>query len=173
VRVAAASGLYLSHSRRKNPYDLFAIFRQTFSSACRSKCAPCGEEERLLRADSVLTTSQRCTAIEQSTRAFGCLAYHRKMPIDMKTLAEAGARSRLTELEQEIEELKRAFPSIGRGTRKATASSNDAPAQPGAKATRRRTRKPMTAAQKKAVGERMKAYWAARRKDVAKADRKR
>ena len=39
---------------------------------------------------------------------------------------------------------------------------------PKAAGRRRRKRKPMTAAQKAAVGDRMKKYWAARRKAAAK-----
>lgn len=49
------------------------------------------------------------------------------------------------------------FPELfGRGRRSEAA----APAGP----TRRRNRKPMSAAQKKAVSERMRKYWAERRK---------
>jgi len=70
--------------------------------------------------------------------------------------ARIGAESRLVELKAEIAEIERAFPDLG-GRR--------GPGRPrAAEAPARRARKPMTAAQKKAVGERMKKYWAERRK---------
>jgi hypothetical protein len=97
--------------------------------------------------------------------------------MDMKALAQLGARARLSQLQEEISDLQRAFPDLGsggagtgarrRGRRPKIAS--DAPVQLAEAAqdeapTTIRKRKPMTAAQKKSVGERMKKYWAARRK---------
>jgi hypothetical protein len=80
------------------------------------------------------------------------------MPIDMKSLARVGAEMRLRELLAEVAEIRRAFPGIGgqRGPARA-ADKGEVP--------RRRRRPPrMSAAQKKAVSERMRKYWAARRK---------
>src|SRR5690242_15255133 len=79
--------------------------------------------------------------------------------------AQFGAAARLQEIQAELAEIERAFPGLsrrgpGRPRVIQTAASGEA--------TRRRSRKPMTAAQKKAVGIRMKAYWAARRKAAAK-----
>lgn len=90
------------------------------------------------------------------------MRYYRGMAIDMKALARAGAEARLRELLAEIEGIRRAFPGIGgagRGRSRATATP--AATKPPA---RRGRRKPMTAAEKKAVSDRMKKYWAGRRK---------
>jgi hypothetical protein len=88
------------------------------------------------------------------------------MPIDMKALARAGAEARVRELLDEVEEIRRAFPELREQQRgqKRVARSATEPA--------RRKRPPMSAAQKRAVGQRMKAYWAKRRKDAAKAEKK-
>jgi hypothetical protein len=94
--------------------------------------------------------------------------------MDMKALALLGARARVSQLQEEIGELQRAFPDLGsnaaprrRGRRPKAAA--EAPAElaetsQDEAAAPVRKRKPMTAAQKKSVGERMKKYWAARRK---------
>jgi hypothetical protein len=97
--------------------------------------------------------------------------------MDMKALAQLGARARLSQLQEEINELQQAFPDLGsrepaaqsrrRGRRpKAAANSTEQQAEAPQEAAPApvRKRKPMTAAQKKSVGERMKKYWAARRK---------
>lgn len=80
---------------------------------------------------------------------------------ELRRLARLGAARRLEELRREEAALRAAFPglgieSTGRGRRSAQAAN-------GATATRRRRRK-MSAAQKRAVSERMKKYWAERRK---------
>jgi len=100
------------------------------------------------------------------------LGYHRRMPIDMKDFARIGAQSRLAQLNQELEEIHRMFPGLrtdrkpGRPARNATAPAVLRSASDGKPAAKRaRNRKPMTAAQKKAVGDRMRKYWAARRKE--------
>jgi hypothetical protein len=72
-----------------------------------------------------------------------------------------GAARRLEELRREEAALRAAFPGLGsaaaeRGRRQAQAGN-------GATARRRRRRK-MSAAQKRAVSQRMKKYWAERRK---------
>jgi hypothetical protein len=76
---------------------------------------------------------------------------------DLKSYARAGAEARVRELNQELASIYRAFPDLagGAGVHK--------------RVPRKRRRKPMTAAQKKAVGERMKKYWAARRKTAKNA----
>ena len=101
----------------------------------------------------------------------------------MKDFARLGAEARISELNQELEAIYGAFPELrqgrwGRGARKvvvnqeepspfvragrggAGAAQGNGEARP-AKAARKR--KPMSAAQKKAVGERMRKYWQARR----------
>jgi len=87
-------------------------------------------------------------------------------PTDLNKYARIGAAMKLAELEHEIAALRRAFP----GLTSATAASKT-PATPAAKAApvgkpaRRRGRKrPMSAAERKAVSERMKKYWAERNK---------
>ena len=86
------------------------------------------------------------------------------MQINMNALARAGAAVRLAELQQEIASLEAAFPELN-GT--APAPKQGRAAKQGAAAgPLPRTRQPMSAAAKKAVGERMKAYWA-KRKGIA------
>jgi hypothetical protein len=99
------------------------------------------------------------------------------MPIDMHALARLGAQTRIAELVEEIDALLEAFPDLGQEParpvaaaatdknlskpRRPTASASASAQTDAAPATR--TRKPMSAAAKKAVGERMKAYWAKRK----------
>ena len=83
------------------------------------------------------------------------------MAFDLKELARRGAEARLAELRAEIAEIERAFPGLsGNGRARELIKVEEMTSG----RQRRRKRKPMTAAQKKAVGERMKKYWAARRK---------
>jgi len=78
---------------------------------------------------------------------------------ELRRLARLGAKARLEELQKEEASIRRAFPDLfSRGARKA-----------GATAGGRRRRRGMSAAARKAVSERMKKYWAARRKAKAKA----
>jgi len=70
------------------------------------------------------------------------------MAVNMRRLAAAGARVRLQELEQEKRDLFRKFPELR--------ARNPAPA-------RRRRWRP-SAAQRKAISDRMTRYWAGRRK---------
>jgi len=83
------------------------------------------------------------------------------MPIDLKSLAREGARKRIQELLEELAALRRSFPDL--------AERRPSPLRAVAPQKRRGRRTPMTAAQRKAVGIRMKAYWAARRKASAKS----
>jgi hypothetical protein len=87
----------------------------------------------------------------------------------MRRLARLGAERRLEELRQEEAAIRAAFPELGGGTSRrrggrATAPAPGAGAQAGAGKVRRRRRYKMSAAQKKAVSDRMRKYWAARRK---------
>lgn len=75
----------------------------------------------------------------------------------LQTFAEHGVRARLAELEHE----RQALLQYLNGNEKVETFTP-------AKAQRRaRKRKGMTAAQRKAVGVRMRKYWAARRRDEA------
>jgi len=83
----------------------------------------------------------------------------------LSRLARLGASRRLQELQDETNEILQEFPELGRATRTPeTGAAEPAASTPAP----RRTRRKMTAAQRKAVGERMKKYWAARRKQAAK-----
>lgn len=87
---------------------------------------------------------------------------------ELRRLAGLGAQRRLEELRQEEAAIRAAFPELrdvgaGVGRRRgrppgsaSAASSTDGQA--------RRQRRKMTRAQKRAVSERMKKYWAERRK---------
>ena len=76
---------------------------------------------------------------------------------ELRRLARLGAKSRLEELQREEAAIRRAFPDLfgGRGRQSPGAARGPA----------RRRRKGMSAAARKAVSERMKKYWAARRKN--------
>ena len=75
---------------------------------------------------------------------------------ELQRLARLGAKSRLEELRKEESAIRRAFPDLfgGRGRQPASAAGKPA-----------RRRKGMSATARKAVSDRMKKYWAARRKD--------
>ena len=79
---------------------------------------------------------------------------------DVNRYARLGAEARAAELSAELAEIYRAFPGLRARSGRAAVG-----AEGGAAALRRR--KPMTAAQKKAVSIRMKKYWAGRRKEKA------
>jgi hypothetical protein len=73
---------------------------------------------------------------------------------ELHRLARLGAKARLEELRKEEAAIRRAFPDLF-GVARQASTGNGAP---------RRKRKPMTDAQKAIVSERMKKYWAAKRK---------
>jgi hypothetical protein len=74
---------------------------------------------------------------------------------DLKHLARLGAKARLEELRQEEAAIRRAFPDL---------FSKAAAASAGTSGRGRRRRSRMSAAARKAVSDRMKKYWAERRK---------
>jgi hypothetical protein len=87
---------------------------------------------------------------------------------DIRRYAIVGAKARVAEITQELDAIRRAFPELrengssGARTRRSAVTGGDEPTTP---ASRRRST--MSAAQRKAVGERMKKYWAARRAGTA------
>jgi hypothetical protein len=82
----------------------------------------------------------------------------------LRRLARLGAVARLEQLRQEEAAIRAEFPELfGRGRRPAAVADNTAGGR------RRRRRKAMSPAARKAVSERMRKYWAARRKAKAKA----
>ncbi len=84
----------------------------------------------------------------------------------LRRLARLGAQQRIDELRAEEAAIRRAFPNLaaaggggrGRRGRKAAGAAGTQTRR------RRRKRRKMTAAEKRAVSERMKKYWAERRK---------
>lgn len=84
----------------------------------------------------------------------------------LRRLARLGAISRLEQLRQEEAAIRAAFPELfGRGRR----GQDAAVAGAGGRGRRRRGgRRPMSAAARRAVSERMKKYWAERRRAKGK-----
>jgi len=72
----------------------------------------------------------------------------------LRQLAVKGATTRLQELQNEAAAIRQAFPELGR--------TSSASTTPGSMETPRRSR--MSRAARKEVSERMKKYWAERRK---------
>jgi hypothetical protein len=86
----------------------------------------------------------------------------------LRRLARLGAVARLEQLRAEEEAIRQEFPELfgggrGRPRRGRKTATTDGAARP-ARRGRRRNRKPMSAAARKAVSERMRKYWAERRK---------
>jgi hypothetical protein len=88
--------------------------------------------------------------------------------VNMQDLARVGAEARLEALRAEQAALLAAFPDL-RGS--SSAQTREARATQGAAPTRGagKRRGGMSPAQRKAVGERMRAYWAARRAEKSGA----
>jgi hypothetical protein len=101
---------------------------------------------------------------------------------DMKHFARRGAEARLAELSEEMEGIYAAFPDLRRGTGRGLRAAGPGrgseggngrsvttggPARGSEVGNGRRGRRKMTAAQRKAVGMRMKKYWAERRAEAA------
>lgn len=86
---------------------------------------------------------------------------------DLRTWAVKGAEQRLEEIVEEAKLIFQTFPELrhrGRGFDLPKASARaDGDAESPANSTRRRHRRKMSAAARKAVSDRMKKYWAARR----------
>ena len=83
--------------------------------------------------------------------------------MNRKEWAQLGAARRVEEISAELAEIRKAFPELRAGRRVETGSGGGTLVPEGGR-KKRRGRKPMSAAQRKAVGIRMKKYWAARRK---------
>ena len=79
---------------------------------------------------------------------------------ELRSLALVGARARLSTLQAEVASLLATFPQLRSGRLARGASGGDAAPRKGKKPGRKR---PMSAAEKKAVSERMRKYWAERR----------
>ena len=82
----------------------------------------------------------------------------------LRRLARLGATARLAQLRQEEAAIRAEFPDLfGRGRKAADAGGGEAVA-----GRRRRRRRAMSAAARKVVSDRMRKYWAERRKAKAK-----
>lgn len=81
---------------------------------------------------------------------------------DMRQYAVAGARARLEALRAEEAAIVQAFPELGGGRARKAVSAAASAAKTG------RKKRSMSAAMRKEVSERMKKYWAARRKAAAR-----
>ena len=79
----------------------------------------------------------------------------------LRRLARLGAVARLEQLRDEEASIRAEFPELFGGRRSKGQAAEEA-------GTRKRRRWKMTAAQRKAVSERMQNYWAGRRKASAK-----
>jgi hypothetical protein len=87
----------------------------------------------------------------------------------LKEYARRGAETRIAELQQELKAIFRAFPDLAKGQSRGTrGGSKLIKVEETFGAPVRRRRRKMTAAQRKAVGERMRAYWAARKAGAKK-----
>ena len=86
---------------------------------------------------------------------------------DVRGFALIGAQARLDALRKEMQSLLGAFPELARkrGPGATSAVKAEAAASPG---RRRGRRKAMSAEERREVSERMKRYWASRRKDKGK-----
>jgi hypothetical protein len=89
---------------------------------------------------------------------------------EMHRLARLGAQARLEEIRREESAIRRAFPELFNSSTRPvrTASPAAGGADDSAAVRRRRRRSNMSPAMRKAVSERMKKYWAERRKSNKK-----
>ena len=83
---------------------------------------------------------------------------------ELLRLARLGAEARLVQIQREMKSLLKAFPALV-----APAPRAPRPAEVPAKAKRKRGRKAVSAAERKAISKRMKAYWANKKAAEAKA----
>ena len=83
----------------------------------------------------------------------------------LQQFARVGAQARLEVISQERESILRAFPDLGRTSAPRVVSADGAAPRP-------RKRRRMSAAERKAVGKRMKAYWAKRRAEKPETAKK-
>ena len=87
-----------------------------------------------------------------------------RTPDRFREYARIGAAVRLAQLREEVQQIYKAFPSL-RFRRRGALDAKDAKDNNAKKAApRRRKRRPLTAAEKKAISDRMKRYWAGRKK---------
>jgi hypothetical protein len=88
------------------------------------------------------------------------------MTADLRALARLGATSRLSEIEAERQSLYRAFPDLAPVKRRVRVSAPVVAKMEARPPRQQKRRRRITAAQRRAVSQRMKRYWAARRGEV-------
>lgn len=86
---------------------------------------------------------------------------------ELRRLARLGAAARLAELEQERRALLRIFPGLRAASAAGSRSDSGGHADAAGAGRRGRRRGGMSAAARKEVSQRMKRYWAERRKAKA------
>lgn len=79
---------------------------------------------------------------------------------ELRRLARLGAAARLRELDEERRAILRAFPGVAAQAGRQDGADGARVAEPAGEAPKKRKRRPMTAAQKRAASERMIKYWA-------------
>ncbi len=84
-------------------------------------------------------------------------------PLSHQELTRLGAQIRLAQLVAKMDAILEAFPDLGKLPARPKAQVEGEQAEAVRKTVRRRKRSRMSAAQRKAVSERMKRYWAGRR----------
>lgn len=82
---------------------------------------------------------------------------------ELRRYAILGAEARLRQISQEAADIYRTFPELRRHDRELP-SGTEATSPASSQRLNERDRRSMSATARKAVGERMKKYWAARRK---------
>ena len=87
---------------------------------------------------------------------------------ELLRLARAGAIARVNELRAELESIYATFPDLRGGATRGRAPKAATAAAPAGRKSAKASRA-WSAAARKAVSERMKKYWAARRAKTAKA----
>jgi hypothetical protein len=85
---------------------------------------------------------------------------------DVRQYALVGAQARLDALRAEVQSLLGAFPELAR--KRGPGATRAVAAEGKVKARRRGRRRAMSAEERREVSERMKRYWAARRREKAK-----
>jgi hypothetical protein len=87
----------------------------------------------------------------------------------LQRLARLGAQARLEELRQETAAIRDAFPDLFGARRGRPPGGSQAAAAGASGGVKKRRQRRMSAAARKAVSDRMRKYWAERRKKAGKA----
>jgi len=83
---------------------------------------------------------------------------------ELRRLARLGAQARLEQIDMERRAILHMFPDLQTRGRRGPAPAREATSPRAKRAAPRRRRRKMSPAERRAVSERMKKYWAERRK---------